>query len=217
MKIAIFGGSFNPIHFGHLRAAEELSQDFLDKIIFVPTNTTSNKKSPLHSPDERLKMISSVVKNHRGFEVSDIEIRRGGVSYSYETVLRFKDLYPNDDLYFIVGSDAYLKIKTWKHSSGIFNTVNFIVINRGCGSFNWKNMDEYINCLPDDIKSTIVKDPERKRFVSSSGNFIIFFNITRMDISSTLIRDNFKKNVSNRFLLPKEIIDYIIKNRIYVK
>ncbi|MCL4542607.1 MAG: nicotinate-nucleotide adenylyltransferase [Deltaproteobacteria bacterium] len=216
MNIGIFGGTFNPIHYGHLRAAEEITQNFLERVIFVPTNITSGKKNISQNPKNRLEMINIAINNHKKFGVSDIEIKSGGISYSYDTVTRLNKLYPNDDLYFIIGMDAYFDLKNWKNGGLLFDMINFIVINRNSVRFDAKNLIKLASFLPDEVKCGINVDHKNKRFITSKKKYINFFKITRMDISSTIIRGNFKKNISNLYLLPKDVINYIINNKMYL-
>lgn len=215
MKIGIFGGTFNPIHYGHLRAAEEIAQNFLERVIFVPTNITSNKEKVSQSSKKRLEMINIAINNHKKFGVSDIEIKRDGISYSYDTIVQLKKLYPNDDLYFIIGMDAYFDLKNWKNGELLFDMINFIVINRNNLIFNPNNLIKLTSFLPDKIKDEINIEHKNKRFITSKNKYINFFKITRMDISSTIIRNNFKKNISNLYLLPKDVINYIMNNEMY--
>ncbi|MCL4321445.1 MAG: nicotinate-nucleotide adenylyltransferase [Deltaproteobacteria bacterium] len=216
MKTGIFGGTFNPIHYGHLRAAEEITQNFLEKVIFVPTNITSNKGKVPSNPKNRLEMINIAINGRKKFAVSDIEIKRGGISYSYDTIIQFNKLYPNDDLYFIIGMDSYFDLKNWKNGELLFDMINFIVINRNNIKFNPKELIKLTSFLPDGIKDQINIDHENKRFITSKNKYVNFFKITRMDISSTIIRNNFKKNISNLYLLPKDVINYIINKKVYI-
>ncbi|MDA8158553.1 MAG: nicotinate-nucleotide adenylyltransferase [Deltaproteobacteria bacterium] len=215
MKIGIFGGTFNPVHFGHLRAAEEVSQTFLDKVVFIPTNITSNKKMTGIVPEHRMKMLNMAIKNNKKFESSDIEIRRGGFSYSYDTVVQLQKIYPSDELYFIAGMDAYLDVKSWKNAEEIFDKINFLVVNRSNKKSGLKNLIKLIQFLPDKLKEGVKLDYGENRLILGNNRFVYFLKITRMDISSTEIRKNFKNNVSNLFLLPNEVINYIIKNKLY--
>lgn len=216
MNIGIFGGTFNPIHYGHLRAAEEIVQSFLEKVIFVPTNITSNKGTIPQSPDKRLEMINMAIKNHVKFTASDIEIQRGGVSFSYDTIVNFNGLYPKDDLYFIVGMDTYLDLKNWKNSASFFDIINFIVIDRDTNRLDSTSLTQLSSFLPDKVRAEIIIDRKNKRFITAKNKYINFFKITRMDISSSIIRDNFKKNISNLYLLPKDVINYIMDSKMYV-
>ncbi|HEC25351.1 MAG TPA: nicotinate (nicotinamide) nucleotide adenylyltransferase [bacterium] len=216
MKIGIFGGTFDPIHYGHLRAAEETAERLkLDKVIFVPTNITSDKKETLLKPEKRLKMINIAIKSRERFEASDIEIKRGGFSYSYDTIVQLKYIYPQDELYFIVGVDTYLGIKNWKNGKKIFDIINFIIVSRACKEPGLNNLTKLKNFLPDELKNGIISDYTENRLITSKNKFIYFLKITGLDISSTDIRNNFKNNVSNLFLLPNEVINYIINNKSY--
>ncbi len=215
MKIGIFGGTFNPVHFGHLRAAEEVAQTFLNKVVFIPTNITSNKKMPEINPEKRIEMINIAIKNHKKFEASDIEIKRGGFSYSYDTIVQLKKIYPSDELYFIAGMDTYFDMRNWKNAGEIFDKINFIVVNRSNKKSDLKNLIKLIDFLPDKLKEGIRVDYTENRLITDKNRFIYFFKITRLDISSTDIRNNFKNNISNLFLLPNEVINYIINNKLY--
>ena len=215
MKIGIFGGTFNPVHFGHLRAAEEVAQTFLNKVVFIPTNITSNKKMPEINPEKRMEMINIAIKNHKKFEASDIEIKRGGFSYSYDTIVQLEKIYPLDELYFIAGMDTYFDMRNWKNAGEIFDKINFIVVNRSNKKSDLKNLIKLIDFLPDKLKEGIRIDYTENRLITDKNRFIYFFKITRLDISSTDIRNNFKNNISNLFLLPNEVINYIINNKLY--
>ena len=215
MKIGIFGGTFNPVHFGHLRAAEEVAQTFLNKVVFIPTNITSNKKMPEINPEKRMEMINIAIKNHKKFEASDIEIKRGGFSYSYDTIVQLEKIYPLDELYFIAGMDTYFDMRNWKNAGEIFDKINFIVVNRSNKKSDLKNLIKLIDFLPDKLKEGIRIDYAENRLITDKNRFIYFFKITRLDISSTGIRNNFKNNISNLFLLPNEVINYIINNKLY--
>ena len=215
MKIGIFGGTFNPVHFGHLRAAEEVAQTFLNKVVFIPTNITSNKKMPEINPEKRMEMINIAIKNHKKFEASDIEIKRGGFSYSYDTIVQLEKIYPLDELYFIAGMDTYFDMRNWKNAGEIFDKINFIVVNRSNKKSGLKNLIKLIDFLPDKLKEGIRIDYAENRLITDKNRFIYFFKITRLDISSTDIRNNFKNNISNLFLLPNEVINYIINNKLY--
>lgn len=216
MKIGIFGGTFNPIHYGHLRAAEEVAQEFLDRVIFVPTNATSKKDNATQNPIKRVEMIKAAIYDNKKFEVSDIEIKRGGISYSYDTIIQLNKLYANDDLYFIIGIDAYLGLKNWKNSRMLFDMINFIVINRDNMRFNSRSLIKLKAFLPCGLKNQISIDYKNKRFITPKNKYINFIKIMSLDISSTAIRNNFKNNISNLYLLPNDVISYIMDKGEYI-
>ncbi len=214
MKIGIFGGTFNPIHYGHLRAAEEIAEKFLDKVIFVPTNITSHKNinDNIH-PEKRLEMINIAIKEDERFGSSDVEIKRGGFSYSYDTVVQFKKKYKGDKLYFIVGADTYADVKNWKNAEAVLGAIDFIVVGRP--KYGFKNIVKLIDFLPDNLKEDVNVDLNQNSLTIRQKRSIYFLNTTKLDISSTVIRNNFKNNISNLFLLPNKVINYIINNKLY--
>ena len=115
MKIGIFGGTLNPIHFGHLRSAEEAMEAFaLDKVLFVPSAIPPFRKEDVASPNHRMEMARNVIEDNPHFDLSDIEVRRGGVSYSIDTVEALKKEASDIETYFIIGVDAFSEIGGWK-------------------------------------------------------------------------------------------------------
>ncbi len=219
MKIGIFGGSFNPIHFGHLRTCEELVEGMpLDKIIFIPSNITSNKNETAKNSKNRFEMVKMAIKDNSKFETSDIEIKRGGISFSYNTIKELKKKYLDDELFFIIGFEAFTEIRNWKNSRLLFEMTNFIIINRDMNiKTMYENLTAVAKYIPDVVQNKITTDIERNRLIIYPENrLIILFEVTKLDISSTKIRNNFKKKLSNRFLLPNDIIEYIINKNIYI-
>src|SRR5512136_414879 len=132
MKTGIFGGTFNPIHFAHLRIAEEIRDSFmLDRVIFVPAATPPHKPLADHlSFDERLKMVRMAIAGNPYFSVSDIEGKREGKSYSIDTLHLLHEIYPQDDLYFIMGGDSFAEFSSWKQYTAIFSCCNIVAITR---------------------------------------------------------------------------------------
>ena len=133
MDIGIFGGSFNPIHIGHLIVAEEVFQlRALSKVIFIPTGLSPHKESrDLIGSFHRFQMVKDAISNNEHFEVSDIEIKRSGKSYTIDTIRSFKEIYgKKHNLYLIMGTDMLNEISTWKDISILSETCHFIVVNR---------------------------------------------------------------------------------------
>ena len=188
-KIAILGGSFNPIHVGHLILANTVCEEFnLDKIIFVPCYIQPLKSNKdFASADDRLAMIKLAIQNNPKFELSDIEIKRKGKSYTVDTLKYFKQKY--DDLYFVIGADNIKDFHRWKEPDTILKLAKLIVTNRG------------------GIKQKI---PQRLR-----GKIIFVCKIPDIEISSTLIRNNIRSNKSIKYLVPEKVEKYIIKNKLY--
>jgi nicotinate-nucleotide adenylyltransferase len=131
MKIGILGGTFNPPHIGHIVLAKEIYEKLgLDKILLIPTNVPPHKENGGVEADTRLKMLELAVGDNKTFEVSDIELKRGGVSYTIDTVKKLKELYPQDELYLIVGSDLANDFSSWKDFDQLRKLVKIVVAQR---------------------------------------------------------------------------------------
>jgi len=187
MKIGILGGTFNPIHIGHLILAEEAREKLaLDKVVFVPANLPPHKDSSDIAPaSSRYSMIKDAIKSNRYFSVSDLEIKRDGRSYTIDTVKNFKNIYPKDELYFIIGSDLLKYLDEWKDLAEITKIVKFIAATRP--GYALERIPTYISTLP----------------------------IRAVDISGFEIRQAIKDNKSFRYLVPDAVFKYINKKRLY--
>jgi nicotinate-nucleotide adenylyltransferase len=131
-KIGILGGSFNPIHHGHLFMAWAAMEGLgLDRVIFVPANCSPYKTDRDLAPAKhRLAMTRLAVRDQKNFIVSDVEIKRGGVSYTVDTARYFRRCYPKDRLFFIIGEDSIRGLGDWKNIDGILSILSFIAVNR---------------------------------------------------------------------------------------
>lgn len=187
MKIGILGGTFNPVHIGHLILAEEAREKLkLDKIIFVPANLPPHKDSSnIASALDRYKMIKLAIKKNKYFSVSDFEIRRIGPSYTIDTLREFKYKYPKDILYFITGSDLLKYLDEWKDLNQIIKMVKFVVATRP--GYPLERIPAYI--------STVA--------------------IRAVDISAFEIRAAIKQKKSFRYLVPDDVFTYLNKNKLY--
>ncbi len=197
-KIGIFGGTFNPIHLGHLRLAEDVREEFLlDKVIFVPANIPPHKKLNGNvTAADRMKMIEMSISGNSYFEVNDIEIRKGGVSYTIDTA---KYLYENYDFfkkpYFILGSDQAISIKTWKKIDELSKLFSFVVLIR---------------------KEERARIPEVKNLMKNLNIESFFFTGREIDITSSEIRKRLREGKSIRYLVKDEVLNYILENRLYI-
>ena len=130
MKIGILGGTFNPIHLGHLHLALEVrSKMGLDEILFIPAGIPPHKiDEDLASPADRFKMVEMAISDYPFFKISDFEIKRAEKSYSIDTVRALKKNHPSNEFFFIIGLDAFMEIESWKDSTFLLQTVHFIVV-----------------------------------------------------------------------------------------
>ena len=211
MKIGIFGGTLNPIHFGHLRSAEEAREAFsLDKVLFVPAAIPPFRKEDVAPPHHRLEMTRIAIEGNPYFGLSDIEVRRGGVSYSIDTVESLKKEAPDIETYFIIGLDAFSEIGSWKEYRSFFSLSNFIIVTRPGyqkGAFG--------DFLPLEVRNDFCYDSAKGCYTHISGNCFGFLEVTLLDISSTEIRSRLKAGKSVKYLIPEKVEEYIKENRLY--
>ncbi|WP_294729111.1 nicotinate (nicotinamide) nucleotide adenylyltransferase [Fusobacterium nucleatum] len=132
MKIAIYGGSFNPMHIGHEKIVDYVLKNLdMDKIIIIPVGIPSHRENNLEQSNTRLKICKEIFKNNEKVEVSDIEIKAEGKSYSYDTLLKLIQIYDKDNEFFeIIGEDSLKNLKTWKNYKELLNLCKFIVFRR---------------------------------------------------------------------------------------
>lgn len=204
MRIGLLGGTFNPIHFAHLRVAEEVREAFnLDKIVFIPSGMPPLKKQEVIDAEHRLKMTELAINGNPFFEVSDIEVRQNKTSYTFNTLRYFKELYQRDTLFFIMGIDAFLELKFWYRYEDLLKMVDFIVMSRP--GFNSLEKSEFIED----------KESENCFRIKNSDKKAFFISVSPFWTSSTLLREMLKKGKSIRYLVPDAVIRYIEENQLY--
>jgi nicotinate-nucleotide adenylyltransferase len=213
LKIGLFGGTFNPVHFGHLRAAEEIRESFsLDKIIFIPLNLPPHKNiNDVISSHHRFTMLENATKENSTFSVSKIEMERSGKSYSIETIKYFLENFnPPPELFFILGVDAFLDITTWEKYDKLFYLCNFIVMSRS--GYQEVPLEKI---LPEDISRDFTYLENMNSYIHVSKHAVHYTKISLLDISSTKIRSNIKSGKSIKYLLSGVAEDYIKQNKLY--
>jgi nicotinate-nucleotide adenylyltransferase len=135
MRIGIMGGTFDPIHHGHLILARD-AQEALDlhKIILIPNYLSPHKTAASAAPAElRARMVRAAIEDEPGFEIDEVELRRGGASYTIDTLLHLRTLYPEDDLFYLLGEDNLAQLHTWRRMEEIPMLVQLVVMSRGAG------------------------------------------------------------------------------------
>ncbi|MDD8030847.1 MAG: nicotinate-nucleotide adenylyltransferase [Acidobacteriota bacterium] len=210
----LFGGTFNPIHNGHLKAAlEVIARLPLDRVLFIPSYIPPHKNHKEVVPvRHRLKMVEIACQGYLKFLVSDVEARRPGPSYSISTLKKFKTTFQDEKFFFIVGSDAFLEIDTWKDYSLLLKECSFIVVTRpGFGLELVKKVIDKIrpaNLFIIDHKKTISKEE-----LLIGGIYLL--EAATPDISSTEIRRRLQAGLPISGLVPKGVEDYIKKYKLY--
>jgi nicotinate-nucleotide adenylyltransferase len=212
LRLGILGGTFDPIHFGHLRIAEEICEEMdLEKVLLIPGGLPPHKYKESITPfHDRLAMTRIAAQDSSLLEVLDLEGRRNGPSYSIETLREIHRLYKdNVDIFFIIGMDAFLEINTWKEYKNLFKESNFVVLKRP--GFSFEELEPFIISMEVGFK----RMSDSNTFATPSGNLLIYKEATLMDISSTRIREMAAAGRSIRFLLPEAVRVYIIEKSLY--
>jgi nicotinate-nucleotide adenylyltransferase len=214
LRLGLFGGTFNPMHYGHLRSAEEVCQALgLTRLWFIPAGQPPHKTAQGITPFEvRLEMSRLAVGDHPVMSVSDLEGQRPGRSYSIETLRQIsQELGPTWELYFILGLDAILEIATWKDYKDLFTLSHFVVLDRP--GYDRQRLGEV---LLGEVHSLFQPLKEESGFQHPSGFKVFLQATTLMDISGTGIREMVRHGRSIRYLLPEAVRKYIITQKLYV-
>ena len=216
-RIGLFGGTFNPIHLGHVQVIQEVKRGFgLDKIFIIPSALPPHKAPDgLMDAGDRIEMIRLSFSNHPDFSVSDVELNRSGPSYTIDTVRHFKSILPEDaKLFLILGSDAFLEIDTWKSYKDLFLLIPFIVMSRGTEGRNGRIFGR--KAIGDYLKSKISEgynlSASQSSYIHKEKHPVYVFGVTPIDISSTKIRNLIKNGSPIKYLVP-EIVEVFIKSR----
>ncbi len=217
MKIGILGGTFNPIHYGHLRAAEEVQEVFVfDKLLFMPSGKPPLKKPSLIDAHYRYEMTKLAIKGNPFFDISDIEIKTKGASYSVETISKLTNKYKNAEFFFIIGIDVFLDLPKWKQPLRLMKLTNLVIVSRPGFCFTDLSSSPY---FPNIHKKTLREFDEgtRRRFSFSlnTGKKAFLCKVTKLDISASRIRSLAKTGKNIKYLLPDSVESYIISHKLY--
>ncbi|ACL05811.1 nicotinate (nicotinamide) nucleotide adenylyltransferase [Desulfatibacillum aliphaticivorans] len=216
MRLGIYGGTFDPIHIGHLRMAVEVQEKFsLDKVVLIPCNTPPHKENgAAASARDRLAMVRMAVEGRAGLEASDMEISQGGPSYTVATLEALQS--PDKELFFILGLDAFLEIHTWKEYERLFSLAHFIVLARPWQGDRAEmfHVEQYIR---ENLPGLAVPEPDQGYFRALHENKRIYFaQTTALDISATHIRKTVNQGKSIAFLAPESVEKYIKRQGLYL-
>lgn len=212
MRVGLFGGSFNPIHFGHLRACEEVREALgLDLVYFVPAASPPHKiEGELASAEHRLQMVRLATKGNRYFMVSDLEVRRLGRSYTVDTARHFlSNLRQPATLFLLMGADLFVELDTWKEADELVKLCN-IAVHQRPGEGESAPAPNPVAALK---RFGYTKQDEH--YVHPSGQTLAFVATTILPISATLIRRKIRLGESIRYLLPGDVEDYIERHSLY--
>jgi len=198
-KIGILGGTFDPVHHGHLILADDVRQKFsLDKVVFIPSGMPPHKAvSSVTEAEHRFNMVRIAVSTNTGFEVSRIEIDRSGYTYTIDTLTQLKREYGDDtELLFIIGADVVNDLLTWKNYEMVFGMCGFIAVLRP--GFDNESFVKRINWLEETYKAKIYTT-----------------DTPLIEISSTIIREKLQRGQSIKYLVPESVEAYVTENGLY--
>lgn len=197
-RIGVFGGTFDPIHIGHLMCAEQ-ARDVcaLDRVLLVPVSVpAATKIDPVLAAEDRMRMCELAIAGNPSFEVSDVDIVRGGITYTADTLSDLRAAFPEDDeLFFITGSDSALSLPTWYKPKTLARLASFIVIDR---------------------PGSQMTEAQRAELAEKGFTIIPILSPT-IDISSTEIRRRIREGRSTRYLCPDSVRAYIAERGLYQK
>lgn len=211
--VGIFGGTFNPIHFGHLRMAQELASALkMDEVKFIPSANPPHKGNVMVSAEHRSAMVKLAIANNPLFSVDELELNRTGTSYTIDTLISLRESLGQDtSLCLMMGSDAFVKLNTWHRWQELLDYAHIVLVQRPSAQPQ--------EALPAEVEA-LLRDHYTDQHVdlaNENSGFIMMQAITGQDISATGIREILRGGESARYLIPFEIAQYIEQNTLYQK
>jgi nicotinate-nucleotide adenylyltransferase len=203
--IGIFGGTFDPVHYGHLRAALEVKEIFgLDEVRLIPSAQPPHRGQPSATAEKRLKMLKCAVEQQPGFMIDTRELERPGLSYMVDTLHSLRVDFSDQPLLLFIGTDAFNKIKAWHKWQALFDYAHIVVLTRP--GFSRLQIDDFFTTRLINDKQALAQ--------SLFGN-LYFQTITQLDISASAIRALIAEGRNPRFLLPDAVLNYIKQYNLY--
>jgi len=209
--IGVFGGTFDPIHFGHLRTALDVTENLhLEQLRFIPCGEPPHREPPLARAEQRLAMLQAAIVDEPRFVVDDREIQRGGPSYMVETLESLRgELGQKQSLALIVGLDAFAALDKWHRWSALTGLAHLIVMTRP----GWSRADIHSPALQSLVQEHDAGDLERCQ--QQAAGCVIFSPVTELNISSTDIREQLRAGNNIRYLLPDSVLELIKQRHLY--
>ena len=199
MRVGILGGTFDPIHLGHLIVAEEVRVRLeVPKILFIPAGNPWLRRGPVAPAEHRLEMVRLAIKSNPFFELSSLEVQRPGPTYTVDTLTELRERFGEDaEFYFIIGPDALVELPKWKQPGRLIELCWLVGVKRP--------------------GAQEVKLEELERAIPGLTSRLILVDEPQIGISSTEIRERVTRGLSIRYLVPEEVQDYIYRHRLYLK
>ncbi|MGM0593300.1 MAG: nicotinate-nucleotide adenylyltransferase [Pseudomonadota bacterium] len=209
--VGVFGGTFDPIHFGHLRPALELKQQLgMARMLLIPSSVPPHRPQPQASSEQRLAMLQRAVESEPALEIDQRELRRSGPSYMVDTLASLRDELGDTPLCLCLGVDAFLDLPGWHRWEALFELAHIVVAHRP----GW-TLDEGEAAPP--LRAQLAERlSERAEVISaSSAGAILSWPVTPLAIAATAIREQVRRGQSARYLLPERVWDYILQQKLY--
>jgi len=208
VAIGIFGGTFDPVHYGHLRAAVEAREKLgLPDMRLLPAGTPPHRSGTFASAEHRLAMLKLALSDNDGLQVDDREVRREGSSYMVDTLAEFRREYPHSPLLLMIGQDAANALDRWHDWQALFGLAHLVIMRRP------ESVSIYSSELEEQVHSRHTGQVED--LMTSIAGLVLPLEVTQLAISSTDIRRRISQQKSPRFLLPEAVIAYIRQHRLY--
>jgi len=208
--IGIFGGTFDPVHYGHLRSALEVKDLFgLDEVRLIPCANPPHRGQPAVTAKMRLQMLELAIKNHSGLKIDTRELDRYRVSdqtpsYMVDTLKSLRQEFPDESLLLFIGSDAFKYLTAWHQWQRLFDYAHIVVLTRP--GFEIQHLDDF-------FKARLATD--NKELTQIPAGKLCFQQVTQLDISATAIREMIARKQNPGFLLPDAVIEYIKQHKLY--
>jgi len=220
MRIGLLGGTFNPIHVGHLKIARMVRYRLkLDAVWFIPTGKSPHKSEEMQpSRADRLEMVRLAIQDAPYFKPCDMEIKRRGISYTIDTLTLLKQHHPEESFFFIIGTDAFSHLHQWKAPERLLETVAFVIVPRVGHPFSHlPNLAicNRINMIS--LKELDGNHRKRYTFSTTNGGRLYFVQTALHPISACEIRNKIRSEKTVKTLLPQRVLSYIIKKGLYKK
>jgi len=208
VNVGVLGGTFNPIHIAHLRLAEEMREALaLERVLLIPAGDPPLKARGIATAEHRLELVRRACASNPALEVSDLELRRAGPSYSVDTLAELRARMPQAELWFIVGADTLRDLEAWREPERLFALAHFAVATRPGHPRAPREL------LPASLARAFRDGP--RGLVHTSGNELRSIPFTPLEISASEIRRRIACGASIRYLVPDEVVEYIRKHHLY--
>ncbi|NOR20362.1 MAG: nicotinate-nucleotide adenylyltransferase [Xanthomonadales bacterium] len=206
--LALFGGTFDPVHYGNLRCAEEARQKLgLDQLFLLPAGNPAHRATPQATPEQRLDMLQLAQLEFPALSIDDRELRRSGPSYMVDTLREIREEFPQRSLLLLIGQDAANRLHKWHEWEQLFSLTNLVILTRPGES------EDYRHDLANKIQNRLLTEVEELK--NSQADGVLQLRVSPVEISATTIQSMMRLGRSPKSMMPDSILNYIDENRLY--